>query len=121
MNENLSESAVSFKYFKTKSFEPKNSKAKAPTMIVSKIFEQIQSSEFRQILAGFNSKNRSIRDSYVFEGFCFNYLLCADVSGSCSSSPDCQHGGTCMNGTCTCPDGYSGTLCETGSLLLTKI
>ncbi|MBS1586219.1 MAG: calcium-binding EGF-like domain-containing protein [Bacteroidetes bacterium] len=27
----------------------------------------------------------------------------------------CQNGGTCSDGNCTCPTGYSGTLCETGS------
>ena len=25
----------------------------------------------------------------------------------------CQNGGTCSNGSCSCPTGYSGTLCET--------
>lgn len=27
----------------------------------------------------------------------------------------CQNGGTCSDGNCSCPTGYSGTLCETGS------
>ena len=35
----------------------------------------------------------------------------------CSSVP-CQHGGTCTDHvnkyTCTCPIGYTGTVCETG-------
>ena len=26
---------------------------------------------------------------------------------------NCQNGGTCDNGTCDCPTGYGGTLCET--------
>lgn len=37
----------------------------------------------------------------------------------CASDP-CQHGGTCTDGhlsyKCTCADGYTGTVCETGKL-----
>ena len=71
------------------------------------------SSRFWQVLI-FNNKNNKVLT------FCsiLNSLFCAAVSGSCSSSTDCQHGGTCINGTCACPDGYSGTLCETGCIVV---
>jgi len=28
----------------------------------------------------------------------------------------CQNGGTCVEGTCECPDGYEGTNCETATV-----
>jgi hypothetical protein len=28
----------------------------------------------------------------------------------------CQNGGTCVDGTCNCPEGFAGTLCETALL-----
>ncbi|MCB9063767.1 MAG: calcium-binding EGF-like domain-containing protein [Chitinophagales bacterium] len=34
-----------------------------------------------------------------------NKDACKDVT--------CNNGGTCINGTCACPDGYEGTNCET--------
>ncbi|GBN82616.1 hypothetical protein AVEN_7121-1, partial [Araneus ventricosus] len=35
------------------------------------------------------------------------------VPKSCSSNSDCFHGGNCTkNGTCSCPTGTNGTLCE---------
>lgn len=37
----------------------------------------------------------------------------------------CQHGGTCEDGICVCPDGYTGNLCQTPltpkSLMINKI
>lgn len=51
--------------------------------------------------------------SFILAPFIFITLLfsactqqdpCTDIT--------CMNGGTCDNGTCDCPDGYSGTLCE---------
>ena len=44
------------------------------------------------------------------------YTFIPDLD-ECSSVP-CQHGGTCTDHvnkyTCTCPNGYAGTVCERG-------
>ncbi len=44
-----------------------------------------------------------------------NILVLTVLAISCSQPCDdivCQNGGTCLEGTCLCPDGYEGTLCE---------
>lgn len=53
-------------------------------------------------------------------------LICLTVVSSCKKDDDndpitppdpcanvtCLNGGTCLNGTCSCPDGYTGSACE---------
>ena len=46
-------------------------------------------------------------------------LLHLDID-ECQSNP-CQNGGNCVDGvnsfTCTCADGYTGTVCGTGEII----
>src|ERR1700733_4558571 len=44
--------------------------------------------------------------------------FCAVIYSSCTKAPDtckgviCQNSGACINGTCSCPTGYTGQFCE---------
>lgn len=53
---------------------------------------------------------------YLFDILIYSIVSLVDVD-ECASVP-CQHGGTCtdkLNGfTCSCAQGYTGTMCETG-------
>ena len=48
------------------------------------------------------------------------------LASSCNQEPDtclttlCENGGTCNNGQCQCPPGYSGEQCEIGKILRTE-
>ena len=48
-------------------------------------------------------------------------LFCAVLYVSCTKGPcvgiSCQYGGTCINGNCTCPTGFTGKYCQNLSLI----
>lgn len=43
----------------------------------------------------------------------FAFTSCSKTEKDLCSSVVCNNGGTCVNGICKCPSGYSGTNCET--------
>lgn len=52
-----------------------------------------------------------------YTALCFISLLVAcaknpDSVDNCHSNETCYYGGTCINGTCNCPTGFSGPQCE---------
>ena len=51
-----------------------------------------------------------------FLTFCLVIFSMTLLNQSCEDDPckdvTCQNGGVCVDGTCDCPDGYSGTSCE---------
>lgn len=46
----------------------------------------------------------------------FIYSACTKAKDVCADI-NCQHGGSCSAGSCICPTGYTGSLCETKILL----
>lgn len=44
--------------------------------------------------------------------FIFSFLVYAACQKDKCKDVQCQNGGTCNEGVCNCPDGYSGTYCE---------
>ncbi len=48
-------------------------------------------------------------------GFCSTLIYTSSCKKSTCSGVVCQNGGSCNNGSCTCPSGYSGTNCQTAT------
>ncbi len=43
------------------------------------------------------------------------YTSCSKSDKNPCENVTCQNGGTCVNGSCNCPDGYEGNNCQTAS------
>lgn len=43
------------------------------------------------------------------------YTSCSKSDKNPCENVTCQNGGTCVNGSCNCPDGYEGANCQTAS------
>jgi hypothetical protein len=46
----------------------------------------------------------------------FGGVLYSSCTKDACKDITCQHGGSCVNGFCSCPSGYTGTYCETPNL-----
>ena len=55
----------------------------------------------------------------LFVFLLFSFLLIQSCSNECENVV-CLNGGVCIEGICSCPDGFSGTNCETEDLCITS-
>ena len=53
----------------------------------------------------------SLQKAFIFPMTLWGLLLCVSCSDPCKNV-ECENGGTCNDGSCNCPEGYSGAQCE---------
>lgn len=58
-------------------------------------------------------QTRAVIIATILTFFAFGAVLYTSCTKDHCKNMNCQNGGTCSNGFCLCPDGYTGTYCQT--------